>query len=133
MPPKRDQPSRKSKEARTPTAVLAGTSIRKRGRPPLLHEYDDEIVELYNKGFKPHEIANRLRVDHHLDMSFMNRSTVENRLRYLKLGKKRRLASLSEPKNLKAADVPRTCMQSLAFLFLDLTSVQFEQGKGQQR
>ena len=68
-----------------------------------MSKYDDELVKYNNWRYPPSKIAEILCVEHNLDPSFMNRKSVERRLRYIKKNHLRTLAPTNV--NLDAQDL----------------------------
>lgn len=82
----------------------------KRGRPPgRIAQYDSDIVDLNNAGHQATKIAELIRREHDLDPMFMNRKSVERRLRTIRANGLAKLAPVNEDSDLVARDTPKRC------------------------
>ena len=77
----------------------------KRGRKSTLHQYDEELVEMYNRRFQPGKIAEVLWNKHDLLPETMNWRNVSNQLNYIQTNQLYPLAPVNEPENLLAKGV----------------------------
>jgi len=89
-------------------------------------QFDQQIIDLNNRKYLPTKIADLLCCEHDLDPRFLNRKTVERRLRYLKQKGLAKLAPVNIEMPSQATNVPRTWRGAAAALANQLSSVESE-------